>query len=304
MPYWSTNCPQILQSRQHMSVKSSLRRHLSLMACLVSLSVVTSSCDDSGPAVTPTAVESPADPPTPTAPARRVSDDPQAMTIAELRDRLQIGDAGEITKVGGRIVSMDLQRTSVKDLSALAGLPLKELYLEDTPVADISPLAGMPLEKLYLSLTQVTDLSPLRGMQLIELNLVSTPVTDISPLKDVGLRTLWLPETQVVDLSPLAGKSFLSLDLRDTPVSDLTPLSGNEGLRRLHIAGTNVTDLTPLAGLQLERLVFTPSRIEQGLDAIRKMKSLKALDTSFDGVAPVKTPDEFWKLYEAGELTE
>ena len=56
--------------------------------------------------------------------------------------------------------------------------------------------------------------------------------------------------------------------------------------------------------MQLERLVLTPSRITQGLDALRNMTSLKALDTSFDGVSPVKTPDEFWGMYDAGELNE
>lgn len=241
---------------------------------------------------------------TPTAPARRVSDDPQSITIAELRKRLGIGEAGRITKIGGRIVGMDLQRSPVTDLSALAGLPLKELYLEGTSVSDISSLEGMPLEKLYLSYTKVSDLSPLTGMQFDELNLVGTPLSDISPLKNVEFRTLWIPETQVVDLSPLAGKAFVSLDLRDTPVSDLSPLSGNNALRRLHIAGTNVTDVSPLAGLQLERLVLTPSRIKESLDAIRRMTSLKAIDTSFDGVAPVKTPEEFWSLFDAGELSE
>ncbi len=265
-------------------------------------SMIFGGCESQSPDAVPAAVEQAAEAPTPTAPALRVSNDPQSMTIAELRKRLAIGDAGQITKIGGRIVGMDLQGTPVKDLAALTGLPLQELYLEDTAVSDLSPLAGMPLEKLYLSRTQVTDLSPLQGMQLEELNLVGALVTDISPLKDVEIRTLWLPETRVADLSPLAGKAILSLDVRDTPVSDLTPLAGNDTLRRLHIAGTNVTDLTPLAGLQLERLVFTPSRIEQGVDAIREMTSLQALDTVFDGVAPVKTPEEFWRQYDADHL--
>jgi Leucine-rich repeat (LRR) protein len=243
-----------------------------------------------------------AEAPTLTAPARRVSDEPGAMTIAQLRKRLGIGDAGEIQKAGGQILSMDLRGTSVSDLSALKGLPLRQLFLEETAVSDISPLAGMPLEQLYLSQTRVSDLSPLRGMTLSELNLVGAPVKDITPLADVEVGTLWLAETQVSDLSPLAGKSFVSLDLRATPVSDLSPLSGNRALRRLHIAETNVTDLTPLGGLELDRLIFTPSRIDQGLDVIRDMQSLTGLDTQFDGMKPVKSPEEFWNLYEAGDI--
>jgi hypothetical protein len=32
------------------------------------------------------------------------------------------------------------------------------------------------------------------------------------------------------------------------------------------------------------------------------MQSLTGLDTQFDGLAPVKSPEEFWNLYEAGDL--
>src|SRR5690606_26777310 len=104
--------------------------------------------------------------PTPTAPPRRISDDDSVMPIAQMRQRLGIGEAGQIRKVGGKIVAMDLRGTPVKDLSPLAGLPLRQLFLEETRVADLAPLADMPLEQLYLSNTQVTDLSPLAGMSL------------------------------------------------------------------------------------------------------------------------------------------
>ena len=239
--------------------------------------------------------------PTPTAPPRRVSDDQSAMTIDQLRERLGIGKAGEIRKVGGKIVAMDLRGTRVKDLTPLAGLPLQQLFLEDTEVSDLSPLAGMPLEQLYLANAQVTDLSPLAGMSLQELNLVGTPLEDLSGLADVELGTLWVPQTKVTDLAPLADKSLVSLDLQDTPVSDLSPLSGNPSLRRLHIGGTAVTDLSPLAGLRLERLIFSPQKITTGIEAIRNMDSLRGLDVSFEPTSQVMTPQQFWERYDAGE---
>ncbi|MGE0377450.1 MAG: leucine-rich repeat domain-containing protein [Planctomycetaceae bacterium] len=245
----------------------------------------------------------PPEAPTPTAPARKIIDDPRAMTIAELRERLHIGNAGEIQKVGGQIVAMDLRGTGVKDISVLKGLPLRELYLEQNPITDITALAGMPLDKLYLDDTKVTDLTPLTGMKLTELNLSRAPVSDLAPLTDVEFGTLWIPETQVSDLTPLAGKLFVSLDLRATPVSDLSPLAGNTSLRRLHIAETKVTDVTPLAGLQLERLAFTPGNMIQGLDFIRGMSSLTGLDTHFEG-GQIRSPEEFWNLYEAGDLDD
>ncbi|MBX3437003.1 MAG: hypothetical protein KF861_05900 [Planctomycetaceae bacterium] len=244
------------------------------------------------------------EPRTPTAPAQRVSDEPGVITIAQLRDRLGIGDAGQIQKVGGQIVAIDLRGTGVKDISALAGLPLRELYLESNPLSDITALKGMPLDKLYLDDTQVADLTPLAGMKLTELNLSRTPVADLTPLKEVEFGTLWIPETKVSDLSPLAGKAFISLDVRATPVGDLSPLAGNAALRRLHIGETHVEDVSPLAGLTLERLILSPDRIRAGMDVLRTMASLKGLDTEFDGVSQVKTPEEFWNVYDAGELSD
>jgi hypothetical protein len=238
---------------------------------------------------------------TPTAPALGREEKGGQVSVAGLREQLGIGTSGQIRKVGGEIVAVDLRGTTVEDLSPLVGLPLKQLFLEQTRVADLTPLAGMPLEQLYLSGTQVRDLTPLAGMRLKELNLVGTPLSDITPLQEVGFETLWIPQTAVEDLTPLSGKEFMSLDLQDTPVSDLSPLAGNQALKRLHIGGTQVSDLNPLAGLQLQRLIFSPERITSGLDAIRTMESLEGLDVTFDGSSPVMTPTDFWRRYDAGE---
>ncbi len=274
---------------------------------LIAATALVSGCQQSTPLPeVPEAAESSADttPEIPTAPPLTTTGQPGAMTIRELRKALGVGDdQGEIRRAGGQVAFMDLRGTPVSDLSALQGLPVRDLFLEETRVTDLSPLAGMPLDRLYLSETAVEDLSPLAGMDLAELNLVGTSVKDLSPLKDVGIGTLWIPETQVTDLTPLAGKSIESLDLRDCPVSDLSPLAGNRSLKRLHIAGTNVTDLTPLAGLQLERLIFSPEKIEKGMSVIQEMQSLTGLDTSFDG-GEVMRPEEFWNLYEAGDLDQ
>jgi hypothetical protein len=89
-----------------------------------------------------------------------------------------------------------------------------------------------------------------------------------------------------------------------TPVSDLTPLAGMTSLRRLNIARTGITDLTPLGGLQLERLIFTPSKIERGLEAVRGMTSLTALGTRFEDASDTLPPDQFWEKLDAGEIRE
>jgi internalin A len=239
--------------------------------------------------------------PTPSAPPRPVSDDDAARSVAQLRQQLGIGEAGEIRKVGGEIVALDLRGTPVEDLSPLEGLPLRQLFLEQTQVTNLASLAGMPLEQLYLSNTRIADLSPLAGMSLQELNLVGTPIEDLSGLSDVEVDTLWIPQTKVTDLAPLSGKAIVSLDLQDTPVSDLSPLAGNSSLRRLHIGGTAVTDLSPLAGLRLERLIFDPQKITAGIEALRSMESLRGLDVSFAPNSQVMTPEQFWERYDAGE---
>jgi|SRR5690606_21826770 len=277
-----------------------LRTGLRLIFALLLAAVAATGCD-APPEPANNGAEAVGPAPTPTAPQRRVFDGESSMTIAELRQRLGIGEAGQIRKIGGKIVAMDLRGTPVMDLSPLADLPLRQLFLEETQVSDLSPLAGMPLEQLYIADTQVTDLSPLAGMSLQELNLVGTPIEDLSGLADVEIGTLWIPQTKVADLSPLAGKSLVSLDLQDTPVSDLSPLAGNPSLRRLHLGGTAVTDLSPLAGLQLERLIFDPQKITAGIEAIRNMDSLRGLDVSFEPTSQVMTPEQFWERYDAGE---
>jgi hypothetical protein len=70
-------------------------------------------------------------------------------------------------------------------------------------------------------------------------------------------------------------------------------------LRRLNIAGSAVSDLTSVTSLPLERLIFTPGRIQRGLDELRRIPTLRTLGTTFDGQMPA---DEFWKALDAGQL--
>ena len=76
-------------------------------------------------------------------------------------------------------------------------------------------------------------------------------------------------------------------------------LSGMQSLKRLNIARTQVKDLSPLEGLNLQRLIFTPSEITMGIDAVRSMTSLAEIGTSFETVMPAA---QFWNAYDAGEF--
>ena len=251
-------------------------------------------------------------------------------SVAEVRKELKtknpgFGDGGEFKKAAGKIkfanlagtglvdISplkglplqyLDLSETAVSDISAVAGMPLEQIFLESTKVTDISALNGMEPEIVWLKNTDVADISPLSGMDLKQLMLFGTKVTDISTVSTMTIGTLWLVGTEVSDLSPLAGKSLESLDIQDTNVADLSVLAEMTSLRRLNIAGSEVTDVTPLANLQLDRLILTPHRIKTGIDVIRKMESLKALDVSFDGETKPLSPAVFWKKLDGGEFDD
>ena len=200
------------------------------------------------------------------------------------------------------IDTLILVQSSVKDISPLAGMDLKVLDLTQTDVADLSPLQGMKLQELYLEGTGVTNLSPLKGMPLTQLNLFNTKLESIAGVEDLPLGTLWIPETAVKDLEPLRGKTLQSLDLAKTTITSLDPLKGMVSLQRLNLEGSAVTDLTPLEGLQLQRLVFTPSKIEKGIEVVRNMPTLTQLWIDSDFQRNLLPAAEFWAKYDAGTL--
>ena len=199
-----------------------------------------------------------------------------------------------------RIAILDLRFCDVTDLSPLEGMPISQLYLEDNKrLSDLSPLRGMPLNKLYLGNTAVENLAPLRGAPLLELNAVGARIKDLTPLVESPLQMLWLSECPVTDLTPLKKVPLVSLTLENTPVEDISPLAGS-ALQRLHIGGTKVKDLTPVSQLRLSRLIFTPSRIERGLDVVRNCESILEIGSDFEQRMP---PDEFWRLFDQAQPT-
>ncbi len=227
---------------------------------------------------------------------------------------------------GMKLEEVALIKTGVSDLTPLSGAPIRSLVISESPVEDISPLEGMPLDvalfldktkvedisvlsgyrapKLYLTNNPIRDMAPLGGKTFEELDLSGTQVEDLAPVRGMKLGILWLRRTPVADLNPIREAEITSLDVQDTKVSDVTPLAGLPSLARLNIAGTQVSDVTPLAGLQLTRLIFTPSRIEKGMDVIRKMPTLRQLDVAFEPErSPTLTPEEFWSRYDAGEFS-
>ncbi len=233
----------------------------------------------------------------------------------------QIANLAPLTDVP--LTTLHVNHNPVADLTPLKGMPLEHLGIAETKVSDLSPLKGLKLQTLGAQLLPVTDLSPLEGMPLTGLDLYHTigvtkldalkgmpleglnvqdvPVKDLAPLKDMStLRSLQLMATDVSDLSPLAGLKLTDLILGGNQITDLSPLKGLP-LKRLHFSGTGVSDLRPLQGMSLDDIRLNPKNINQGLDVLRGMKSLKTIGTEGNKVWPAA---EFWERYDKGEFKE
>ena len=231
---------------------------------------------------------------------------------------------GDLSVLGGMpLTSLECHNTRVSDLSPLKGMRLTHLDISNTSVSDLSPLKGMKLTSLEVqgcsaltslkgiegmklqeflcSGTGISDLTPLKGMKLTRLECHSTRVSDLSPLKGMGLYQLRCDGTLVGDLGPLRGMPLDRFYAFKTKVADLSPLTGMP-LKDLQLWETKVTDLTPLAGMMLKQFVFTPKNITNGIEIIRRMKSIRDIRTSWRLHVSGMKPEEFWKKYDAGEF--
>ena len=203
---------------------------------------------------------------------------------------------------GLKLMGLDLSGNPLRDLRHLRGMPIRTLYLENTEIADLRPLQGMPIAELRLNqCAQLRSLKGLEGMPIENLYLPGTGVADLTPLKGAPIRQLWLNGSPVVDLQPLKNAPLVSLTLHRTNVSDLSVITDLPLLERLHVGETKVTDLTPLKGMNLTRLVFTPNRIEKGIEEARRLRGLNEIGTQFDDKGrDLMPPASFWARYDEG----
>lgn len=128
----------------------------------------------------------------------------------------------------------------LSNISALAGLPLKELRLSNTGVSDFSPISDKSLQRLYLNdlgLQNIDFLSSLK--QLTELEILNNKISDLSPLKScTKLTRLYAGYNKISDIKPLiALKKLSTLKLWYNQISDVTPLLELKALNHLYIAG-------------------------------------------------------------------
>jgi Leucine-rich repeat (LRR) protein len=156
---------------------------------------------------------------------------------------------------------VNLDNTSMRDLTLLRGGRISMLSLNTTAVADLTPLRDLPLKKLNITNTAVTDLSPLQGRPLTQLVLRGTKVTDLSALRGMRLTALFLANCrELTDLSPLA-------ECRELTAITLPP---------------KAKDIAFLRNLpKLERISYREDRT--------------------DYTRPMQSAAEFWQEYDAKE---
>jgi tetratricopeptide (TPR) repeat protein len=168
---------------------------------------------------------------------------------------------------------------TVKDLSALSGLPITYLNLGASGVSDLSHIRDLPLRFLNIDYTTVDEFSALQGMRTLEhlhMLAMKTEIRDVSWMKGLQLTELILPQTKVSDLTPLAGMPLQSLVLRGCyQLKDISPLEG-----------------MPLENLNLKYLSLTEDQFE----FLRAIETLERLNE--------KPAAQFWKEYDAAQAAK
>lgn len=200
--------------------------------------------------------------------------------------------------------------TSLSDLSVVKSKYLTQLWIAHTPVTDVTPLAGLPLKAVYLDgCRQLTDISPLVQCPTLEMIILPESATNLTALRELpklkamsytyraatfpSAAEFWkeydanpwiaklrdggitpkalkqLPDgswevdvggTMLTDLSILKGAPISVLRLGDTPVVDLEPLRGMK-IRKLYLQLTKVADLSPLERMPLQELNVSLTKV-------------------------------------------
>ena len=198
-----------------------------------------------------------------------------------------------------------LCRQEIRDISALAELPLTTLALCENKIQDISPLASLTeLETLYLGGNPATDYSALAGLEQLKTLVVDgsstmgpTAADSLRFLDSLALRELslgltlpkdgdWSPLTRQIALEDLllwdpgeeavaAANTLVnlqSLTIGDYYASDLTALSGLAGLEVLSIHKGSLESLEGVGALT--RLIT----LAVGYNAVTDLSPLVGLE--------------------------
>lgn len=179
----------------------------------------------------------------------------------------------------GRVVSVQLRGSSVRNLQDLAGIEtltsLERLDLQEVPlggVLDISALTSLKVLRL-----RQTGVTALRGLdhlqQLEELEIERVDLDAIEGLERLPeLKRLVLTDCSIINLYKIGGLSKLgALYLDGTNITNLAGLSALKNLTELSIAGTRVEDLgaiehLPIISLNIRDTNITEAKVRSTFD--------------------------------------
>ena len=186
-----------------------------------------------------------------------------------------------------------LCRQTVRDVSALEGLPLVTLALNENQISDLSPIASLTeLETLYLNKNPATNYGALAGLEnLRHLSLGGGEADSLAFLEPLGLRELVLDRLRVLDGNwrPLASQNNLDLlELHDSPAEAMEAVRSLSGLRELGLYDCALRDLTPLSGLDgLNKLVVRGLESLEGVRALSGLRELRMSDSVLSDLSPL-----------------
>ena len=177
--------------------------------------------------------------------------------------RGSISDLTDLSRMKNLEV-LSLCNEKIDDISQLAGLPLRELYLSDNMISDFSILSEFTdLEILCIRGNLARDLSALSSCSSLEqLNIAQMRLNDVDFLADLNVKYLDMNGSQIKseNLMPVAKMPKLEdLYLGDVNEPEIQALSQMNHLKNLTLWGDNTTleNLTPLKGMEnLETLAF------------------------------------------------
>lgn len=148
---------------------------------------------------------------------------------------------------------LDISFTQIDDISPIAGLPIRELYLIETPVGDYAPLGELAvLEKFaarYLTAEGVDVVGTLTSLK--DLTVYQSGVRSLDPLLALtSLENLDLNSNGLSDLSNIDRFPQLrNIGLGTNPIESLAPLAGLPMLTSVDITNSDIRDLSPLIDL-------------------------------------------------------
>ena len=216
-------------------------------------------------------------------------------------DGSETGDISDLSLLTDmpNLEELYLCRQEIRDISALAELPLTVLALCENKILDFSPLAELTeLETLYLGGNPATDYSALADLTRLETLVVEgsvasgiAAVEDLDFLNGLTLRKLGLGLTvpKNGDWSPLTRQIALEELLLWDPGEDAAAAANTlSDLKMLTIGDYYAPDLTGLTGLAgLEVLNIHKGGMES-LEGIQSLTRLYTLSVGFNAVTDLE----------------